>query len=89
MPLAILSTLINIGTGAIGGIFLQIFNFAKWFYLTFLPFVIQYIGIPMFVLGIILALAFAGGTMIFTLIFFIFMYFFIKGTIFDSKPKYI
>ena len=61
-------------------------KFAWWFYATFIPFVLQYIGIPMFALGIILALAFAGGTMLFTVIFFIFMYFFIKGTIFDSKP---
>ena len=59
-------------------------RFAIWFYITFLPFVIQYIGIPMFVLGILLALAFAGGTMIFTIFFIIGMYFFIKGTIFSS-----
>ena len=61
--------------------------FAKWFYLTFLPFVIQYIGIPMFALGVLLALAFAGGTMLFVILFFIFMFYFIKGTLFDSKPK--
>jgi hypothetical protein len=61
--------------------------FAKWFYLTFLPFVIQYIGIPMFALGVLLALAFAGGTMLFVILFFIFMFYFIKGTIFNSKPK--
>jgi len=66
-----------------GGILIQ---FMRWFYLTFLPFVIQYIGIPLFVLGVILAVAFAGGTLIFIILFFIFMYFFIKGTIFDSKP---
>ena len=66
-----------------GGILIQ---FMRWFYLTFLPFVIQYIGIPLFVLGVILAVAFAGGSLIFIILFFIFMYFFIKGTIFDSKP---
>jgi hypothetical protein len=86
MPLTILSKVLDFAGGTVGGIFLGIFNFAKWFYLTFLPFVVQYIGIPMFVLGIILALAFAGGTMLFTIVFFIFMYFFIKGTLFDSKP---
>ena len=63
-----------------------IVTFARWFYFTFLPFVIQYIGIPLFVLGIILAIGFAGGTLLFTIIFLIFMYFFIKGTIFSSKP---
>jgi len=61
-------------------------NFAVWFYLTFLPFVIQYIGIPMFILGILLAIAFAGGTLIFSILFCIFMYYFIKGTIFSSTP---
>jgi len=63
-----------------------VIKFATWFYFTFLPFVIQYIGIPLFVLGIILAIGFAGGTLLFTIIFFIFMYFFIKGTIFSSNP---
>jgi hypothetical protein len=63
-----------------------VFVFTKWFYLTFLPFIIQYIGIPMFILGVLLALAFAGGTMIFTILFFIFMFYFIRGTIFNSKP---
>ena len=60
--------------------------FAKWFYLTFLPFVIQYIGIPFFLLGILLALSFAGGTLLFTILFFVVMFYFIKGTIFDSHP---
>lgn len=73
-------------SNGLGNIGLGILYFAKWFYLTFLPFVIQYIGLPMFVLGVLLALAFAGGTMLFTIVFFIFMYFFIKGTLFDTKP---
>ena len=57
-----------------------VFLFAKWFYTTFLPFVIQYIGIPLFVLGVVMAIAFAGGTLLFTVLFFITMYYFIKGT---------
>ena len=65
-----------------------IYEFAKWFYLQFLPFVIQYIGLPLFFLGILMALAFAGGTVIFTVVFFICMYFFIKGTIINSKPPH-
>jgi hypothetical protein len=82
MPLTIVSKSIDVVGYTIGGVA----KFAKWFYLTFLPFIIQYIGIPMFALGVLLALAFAGGTMIFTILFFIFMYYFIKGTIFSSKP---
>jgi len=60
--------------------------FVKWFYIDFLPFVILYIGLPMFFLGILLAFAFAGGTLLFMFIFFIFMYYFIKGTLFNSNP---
>ena len=59
----------------------------KWFYVDFIFFfVIPYIGLPMFFLGILLAFAFAGGTLLFMFIFFIFMYYFIKGTIFNSNP---
>lgn len=63
-----------------------IYQFTIWFYLTFLPFIIQYIGLPLFFLGILLAIAFAGGTVLFTTVFFIFMFYFIKGTIIDTKP---
>ena len=63
-----------------------LFKFAQWFYLTFIPFVLQYIGIPLFALGVLLALAFAGGTILFIVIFCISIYIFIKGTIFNSKP---
>ena len=79
---AFLAVPFNMAAYAIKGIG----KFAVWFYLTFLPFVIQYIGIPLFVLGVILAVAFAGGTLLFTILFFIFMYYFIKGTIFTSSP---
>jgi hypothetical protein len=59
-------------------------KFLKWFYLDFLPFIIQYIAAPLFILGILLAIAFAGGTLLFTIMFFIFIYYFIKYTIFVS-----
>ena len=64
-------------------------SFMKWFYLELIPFILQYIAIPLFVLGVLVALAFAGGTALFTIIFFIAIYFFIKGTIFTSKPKIV
>ena len=57
-------------------------SFMSWFYLDFLPFILQYIAFPLFVLGVIMAIAFAGGTVLFTIMFFIFMYYFIKYTIF-------
>ena len=61
--------------------------FAIWFYSTFLPFILQYIGIPLFVLGLLSALAFAGGTVLCIVVFFILMYYFIKEVIFKSKPN--
>jgi hypothetical protein len=64
-----------------------LFRFIIWFYTTLIPFIVQYIGIPMFALGILLALAFAGGTVIFIIVFCLFMFYFIKGTLFSSKPS--
>jgi hypothetical protein len=73
--------------GIIYGPVSYIIQFAKWFYLTLIPFVLQYIGIPMFALGILLAVAFAGGTVLFTIVFFIAMFYFLRGTIFSSTPR--
>ena len=75
---------INIAYNVISNTFGIVLKFLKWFYLDFLPFIIQYIAAPLFILGILLAIAFAGGTLLFTIIFFIFIYFFIKYTIFVS-----
>jgi hypothetical protein len=86
MPGTIISTGINLSHSTLGSIFKGIIGFVVWFYGTFLPFILQYIGIPLFLLGILLALGFAGGTMLFIIAFFIFMFFFIKGTIFNSTP---
>lgn len=77
---------IKIICSVIWSILKAILKFSAWFYFVFIPFILQYIGIPLFVLGIILAVAFAGGTLVFIIAFAIFMYFFIKGTIFTSTP---
>jgi len=82
MVFPLVKIIVDLITGALS----YLLQFMKWFYLTFLPFVIQYFGIPLFILGVLVALAFAGGALCFTIIFFIFMYFFIKGTIFSSSP---
>jgi hypothetical protein len=71
------------GRGPVG----LLLRFLWWFYTTLVPFLVQYIGIPMFALGVLLALAFAGGTILFTIVFFIIMFFFIKGVFFSSKPS--
>ena len=82
----VLGDVVTIISSIIWSILKAILKFSAWFYFKFIPFILQYIGIPLFVLGIILALAFAGGTLVFIIAFFIFMYFFIKGTIFTSTP---
>ena len=81
-----MSVFISLPVQIIWEVLKGVYKFAKWFYFTFLPFMLQYIAIPLFILGIILAVAFAGGTLLFTILFFIVMYFFIKGTIFTSNP---
>lgn len=84
--MVVIGELMKVVVDLISGALTYLLQFMKWFYIIFLPFVIQYFGIPLFILGVILAVAFAGGTLFFTIIFFIFMYFFIKGTIFSSSP---
>jgi hypothetical protein len=82
--LTVMSHVIDmLGRGPIG----MLLRFLWWFYTVLVPFLVQYIGIPMFALGVLLALAFAGGTILFTVVFFIIMFFFIKGVFFSSKPS--
>ena len=84
MPVGNLLTILEwVGRGPV----FLLLKFAWWFYGTLIPFVVQYIGIPMFALGILLAVAFAGGTVLFTIVFFIFMFYFIRGTLFSSTPN--
>jgi hypothetical protein len=71
---------------SIGGVWMLVLKFMEWFYLTFIPFIIQYLGVPLFILGVLLAIGLAGGTLLFTIVFAVFMFYFIKGTIFDSTP---
>lgn len=62
-------------------------DFCIWFYINFLPFILTYFGIPLFLLGILLCLAFTGSTIFFVAIFFIFIYYFVKGTVFRNPIK--
>ena len=71
----------------IGGPVVILAKFAWWFYGTLIPFIIKWIGIPMFLLGVLLAVAFAGGTALFTIVFFVVMFFFIKKLLFNTIPK--
>lgn len=55
--------------------------FMALYYVLFkiVPFLIQYIGIPMFILGAILGIMFLGGHMLFVVLFIIGMFFYVKG----------
>jgi hypothetical protein len=64
-----------------------VYYLLKWFVTVFVPFVVQYIGIPGFAIGILFAVSMMGGTILFVLVFSAMMYYFIKGTIFKSHPK--
>jgi hypothetical protein len=61
-----------------------IWDMIVWVYLTLIPFMVTYIGIPLFILGILMGISFSGGSLIIMLIFFVSMYFFIKKTVFHN-----
>lgn len=50
------------------------------------PFMVVYFGIPLFILGAMMALLFVGGHMFFLIAFFIGVFFYIKG-VFNIKLK--
>ena len=51
-----------------------------------IPFLVIYVGIPLFILGILLGLLFFGGHLVFLIVFFVGIYFYIRGA-FDLKIK--
>jgi len=55
--------------------------FMALYYILFniVPFLIQYVGIPMFILGAILGIMFLGGHMLFVVLFIVGLYFYIRG----------
>jgi hypothetical protein len=55
--------------------------FMVLYYVLFVivPFLVQYVGIPMFILGAILGIMFLGGHMLFVVMFILGMFFYIKG----------
>ena len=55
-----------------------------WFYVELIPFIVIYIGIPLFILGLFMGIAFSAGSLIIMVIFFIILYFFIKKTVFHN-----
>jgi hypothetical protein len=66
----------------------KIFNFIVWtvntFFFNILPYTLNYIGAPLFIIGLLFAIGFIGGNILFFIIFMILGYYFIKGTLFSS-----
>jgi len=50
-----------------------------WIFIKIVPFLVLYVGIPLFILGILLGLLFFGGHLIFLVVFFVGIYFYIRG----------
>ena len=57
-----------------------------WIFIKIVPFLVIYVGIPLFILGILLGLLFFGGHLVFLVVFFVGIYFYIRGA-FDLKIK--
>jgi len=55
-------------------------------YTQFLPFLIIYIGIPLFVIGVLLALSFSGGMILVVIGFAIGLWLLIQNGIFNVNP---
>lgn len=66
------------------GLFL--FHFLRIFYTQFLPFIVIYIGIPLFVIGVLLALSFSGGLVLIITGFAIGLWFLVQYGILNPDP---
>ena len=91
---AILGNLVAVG---IPTMFSVIFGTLKivgyilyWIFIKIVPFLVLYIGIPLFIMGILLGLLFFGGHLVFLIVFFVGIYFYIRGAFtlkIKSDPK--
>jgi len=50
-----------------------------WIFIKIVPFLVIYVGIPLFILGILLGLLFFGGHLVFLVVFFVGIYFYVRG----------
>lgn len=57
-----------------------------WIFIKIVPFLVIYVGIPLFILGILLGLLFFGGHLLFLVVFFMGIYFYVRGA-FTLKIK--
>jgi len=57
-----------------------------WIFIKIVPFLVLYVGIPLFIMGILLGLLFFGGHLVFLIVFFVGIYFYVRGA-FTLKIK--
>jgi hypothetical protein len=75
-------TMFQIVFGIVKGVGLILYTI----FVDIVPFLVIYVGIPLFILGILLGLLFFGGHLLFLIVFFVGIYFYIRGA-FDLKIK--
>jgi hypothetical protein len=68
----------------IKGLVIALRDLIFWIYLTLIPFLVMYFGVPLFILGLLMGVAFSGGTFIILLIFFVALFYFIKNSVFHN-----
>ena len=79
----ILGNLVAVGIPTMFSVIFGILKFVGyilyWIFIKIVPFLVLYVGIPLFILGILLGLLFFGGHLIFLVVFFVGIYFYIRG----------
>ncbi len=78
----LIPTLFSIIFAILKGIALVLY----YIFVKIVPFMVVYFGIPLFILGAMMALLFVGGHMFFLIAFFVGVFFYIKG-VFNIKLK--
>lgn len=70
-------------------VFSTLINLLIWFLTSVLPTLITFIGLPMFFIGIIMAIGLTGGSVLFFIVTSVGLYYFVKKAVFESSPKII
>lgn len=68
---------------------LGIFLFLKWFYFDFLYFFVVYVGIPLFIIGVLLSLSFTAGMVLLVGGLAVGIYYFVVKGIIEPKPIFV
>jgi hypothetical protein len=70
-------------------VFSTLINLLIWFLTSVLPTLITFIGLPMFFIGIIMAIGLTGGSVLFFIVTSVGLYYFVKKAVFESSPQLV